>query len=88
MTNKERVQKKLEGTEFTLGGFNDKLELLNISNLNKVIDNMLYGSTDVDVSISRKPFVVEISHVDNEVDFSIISKAEYINRYGSERYDD
>jgi hypothetical protein len=88
MTNRERIEKKLNGTGFKLGGFNDKLELLNASNLKKVADNMLYGSTDVDVSINRKPFVVEISHVDDEIDFGIISKSEYINRYGDERYAD
>jgi hypothetical protein len=88
MTNKKRIEKVLSGTEFTLGGFNDKLEKLNPANLKKVMDDMLYGSTDVDVFINRKPFVVEVSHVDNEIDFGIITKAEYINRYGDERYDD
>lgn len=86
MTNKERIEKLLKGTEFSLGGFNDKMEDLNNINFKKIIDNMLYGSTDVDVTINRKPFVVEISHVDNEIDFGIISKAEYISRYGDERY--
>jgi hypothetical protein len=88
MTNKQRVEKALKGTEFTLGGFNDKLEGLNPSNLKKVIGDMMYGSTDVDVFINRKPFVVEISHIDNEIDFGILSKSEYINRYGNERYED
>lgn len=87
MTNEERIQKKLEGTEFIMGGFNDKMELLNIGNLKKVMKDMLYGSTDIDVFVNRKPYVVEVSHVDNEIDFGIITKEEYINRYGSERYD-
>lgn len=87
-TNKEIVIDKLKGTEFTLGGFNDKMELLNKNNLKKVTDNMGYGSTDVDVFINRKPFVVEIFHVDNEIDFGILSKDEYISRYGNERYED
>ena len=44
--------------------------------------------TDVKVSINRKPYVVEIATVDNEKDFSVLSKAEYINRYGSEFFED
>lgn len=87
MTNEQRIKKALKGTEFILGGFNDNMEKLNASNLKKVMNEMTYGSTDVDVFINRKPFVVEISHVDNEIDFGIISKAEYINRYGNERYE-
>lgn len=87
MTNKMVILNKLKGTEFTLGGFNHNMELLNTANLKKVVDSMLHGSTDVDVSVNRKPFVVEVSHVDNEIDFGIISKSEYISRYGNERYD-
>lgn len=88
MKNKVRIENKLKGTEFTLGCFTRNMELLNTANLKKVVDVMLHGSTDVDVSINRKPFVVEIFHVDNnEIDFGIISKSEYINRYGDERYD-
>lgn len=88
MTNKQRIERKLKDTQFKMGGYNSNLELLNASNLKKVIDNMLHGSTDVDVSINRKPFVIEIYHVDDEIDFGIISKQTYINRYGSERYND
>lgn len=86
-TNKELIEKKLRGTEFIIGGFNDKMEQLTPANLKKVIDNMTFGTTDIDVKISRKPFVVEVAHVDNEIDFSILSKEEYIGRYGNERYE-
>ena len=87
MTNKQRLENLIKGTEFIMGGYNDNMELLKASELKKVEEMMFYGSCDVDVRINRKPFVVEINHVDNEIDFGIISKEEYISRYGDERYD-
>ena len=91
MTNKEKLEEaiKREHEGMIMGGCNDKIELLNKTNIDKVIKGLSYGgSTDVDVYINRKPHVVEISHVDNEIDFGVITKEEYINRYGDERYED
>ena len=88
MKNRELIEKELQGTGFKIGGFSDDMERLNIANLKKVIDNMTYSSTDIDVRINRKAYVVEVNHVDDEIDFGVITKAEYISRYGNERYEE
>lgn len=90
MTNKEILNKKLLklDSELSIGVVNDNINLLNKPNLNKVIDELDNGySTDVDVFLNRKAHVVEICFVDNEVDFLLISKEDYIGRYGNERYE-
>lgn len=87
MTNKDKIQKAL-GTE-KIGCYNILIDNLNAANLKKVIDALSYGSdTDVDICINRKRYVVEIQRDGlDEVDFNIMTKAEYINTYGNERYE-
>jgi len=86
MTNKEKIQNEAQKHDLTIGCWDDKLESLTQKELKKVLENLQYQE-DTDVSIKRKPHVVEIDIVDNEVDLKILTKEEFINRYGDERYD-
>lgn len=81
-TNKEILEAAVKKEAMNLGCWDKGMELLNRNNLNKVIKGFKYGSCDIAVCINRRRFVVEVSHVDNEVDFSLISAQEYKAKYG------
>lgn len=80
-TNKEVIINKIKSEGYTLGIYDDILDKLNKQNLKKVLDNIKYVS-DTKVFINRKPYIVEILEVDSEIDFNVITLAEYENRYG------
>lgn len=87
MSNRDKIEKVVSGLGYEIGCYDDKLELLSKKELDKVLNNIEFQS-DTDVSIKRKLHVVEIDIDCDEVDFSVLSKAEYISRYGDERWDD
>ena len=80
-TNKEIIINKIKSEGYTLGIYDNMLDKLNKQNLKKVLDNIKYVS-DTKVFINRKPYIVEISEIDSEIDFSIITLVEYESRYG------
>ena len=80
-TNKQIIIEKVLSEGYELGIYDKYLNKLNKQNLKKVLDNIRYTS-DTKVFIDRKPFIVEISEVDNEVDFNILTLREYEYRYG------
>ena len=81
-TNKEIIVNKIKSEGYTLGIYDNTLNKLNKQNLKKVLDNIKYTS-DTKVFINRKPYIIEISEVDSEVDFNALTLAEYENRYGT-----
>lgn len=80
-TNKEIIISKIKSEGYTLGIYDNILNKLNKQNLKKVLDNIKYVS-DTKVFINRKPYIVEISEVDSEIDFNVITLVEYESRYG------
>lgn len=82
------IKKKVEDLGLIMGCYDPLVEKLNKENLNKVLSSIEEEYTDVDVKINKKDYVVEIATVDNEKDLQILSRSEYINRYGSSRYDE
>ena len=90
MTNREKLLKAMQkiNDSWEIGTYYDLMEQLSRVQLKKVIDELNSEYTDIDVSINRKPYVVELETIDNEKDFIVITKAEYISRYGDERYED
>ena len=90
MTNREKLLKEMKkiNDSWEIGTYYDLMEQLSRAQLKKVIDELNSEYTDIDVSINRKPYVVELETIDNEKDFIVITKAEYISRYGDERYED
>lgn len=82
------IKKKVEDLGLIIGCYDPLVEKLNTENLNKVLFSIEEEYTDVDVKIGKKDFVVEIATVDNEKDLQILSRSEYISRYGSSRYND
>ncbi len=88
LTNQEILKKVVEKEGLTFGSCADIINKLNKDNLNKIVQEFFGASGDVDVTYNRKKYVVETTVVDNEVDFGIITKEEYIARYGNERYEE
>ena len=80
-TNKQIIIEKVLSEGYELGIYDRYLDKLNKSNFKKVLDNIRYTS-DTKVCINRKPFIVEISEVDNEIDFNVLTLREYEYRYG------
>lgn len=85
MDNKDKIIKVANELGLKIGCYNDSINALSKNELKKVLYNIEFQS-DTDVSINRKKYVVEIDIVDAEVDFNLLSKQEFINRYGDERY--
>lgn len=52
-----------------------------------MLDNLCFGATDIQVSYNKKRYIVEIFDVDNEYDFTMMSKTAYRSIYGDE-YDE
>lgn len=80
-TNKDIIVNKIKSEGYTLGIYDSTLNKLNKQNLKKVLDNIRYTS-DTKIFINRKPYIIEISEVDSEIDFNALTLAEYENRYG------
>jgi len=87
-TNEDVLRKMVEAEGLTYGSCDDRINKLNRKNLNKIINEFFGDSGDTDVFLNRKLFVVETTVVDDEVDFGMISQAEYISRYGDERWEE
>lgn len=86
-TNKDRLEKSLKEKGFKIGTYSMLMESVSRHYLSKIKDKMIYGSGDVKVRIDRIPFVIEIFHVDNEIDFVVTSKKDYIKKFGIEQYE-
>lgn len=86
MKNREMIEKRLKQKGYKLGCWSTMMELVPKKYLEQIMINMLYQE-DTDVMIRRRLYVVEIDEVDGEIDFSVLSKEQYISRYGDERWD-
>jgi hypothetical protein len=82
MKNKLVIQQKLMSLGLLLGTYDSGIEKLSKEGMAKILDNIEYGSTDIGVTIGENDCVVEIYHVDNEVDFNLITTREYALTYG------
>jgi hypothetical protein len=80
MENKVAIKEKLISVGLTLGCYDTKIEKLSKKDMKKLIDNIEFGSTDVGVSNNK--LIVEVIYVDNEVDLSVATAAEYAKTYG------
>lgn len=92
--NKELIAERIEnlvketGVKFSLGCWDKNIEKVSKKELKKVIDGITGDSTDVDVCIRKKLYVVEISMCNNEIDFNLLTQKEYLSRYGCERWEE
>ena len=85
-TNKQRVGEKLSKEGFIIGCWDKQLDKLNYNNIKKILDDIPFGATDIQVSYNRKKYIVEVSDVDNEYDFKMTEKNIYLNKYDDDEY--
>lgn len=85
-TNKQRIEEKLRKEGFIIGCWDKSIDRLNYNNIKKVLDDIPFGSTDIQVSYNRKKYIVEVSDVDNEYDFKMIEKNIYLDKYDDDEY--
>ena len=90
MTNREVLEKEIKkiNKDWEIGTYYSDMDRISKKELKKVIENLMLEYTDVDVQIRKKNYVVEIATVDNDKDFMIMTREEYIARYGDERYEE
>lgn len=79
------VEAKKEG--LVIGCYDKFICSLKGKNVKKLVEAISFGSaTDLVIVHNRKPYVVSVDFVDNEVDFTCYTKAEYISRFGEELF--
>lgn len=86
ISNKQTIQECLQG-KYAIGCYDNDIEMLSKKELKKVLDNIFEEATDIIVKVRNKVYVVELTTVDEEKDFNLLTKAEYISRYGSEKFE-
>ena len=85
-TNRDRISEKLSKEGFIIGCYDGNIDKLNYNNIKKILDDIPFGSTDIQVSYNRKKYIIEVSDVDNEYDFKMTAKSTYLNKYGDDEY--
>lgn len=86
--NKKVIETKVCKLGFKLGTYDKTIDKVSNKEIKKIADLITGDSTDVDIKIRGKEYIVEICNVDLELDFNIITKEEYISRYGNERWEE
>ena len=84
-SNREIIEAAAKKFGMTVGCYDEKIELLNARQLKKVIEKAEYGWGDVGLVLNGTRYVVEVFHVDNEIDFNVMTKREYVNQYGDNK---
>ena len=81
--NKEEKVHYPNSQDYTIGCYTDMIDKISKKELNKLIKKISLGDyTDVDIKCGGIDYVVEICYVDDEVDLVMLTKSDYISRYG------
>ena len=85
----EQIIKHIESLGLKVSIIDNRLKQFNQTTIKKVIDNFFGDSTDIDIRYKCKDYVLEIDVINfSIVDIYMIPKKEYINMYGSSRYEE
>lgn len=84
---KSQITKQLKLKGYTLDCYDKEISRLSDEDINKVMSRIGWGSTDVLVDYGNKVVTVDESCDDDTIDLSILTKEEYISRYGDEKYE-
>lgn len=89
LTRKQAIEVDLKAKGYKLGCYDKFVDKLTVANVKEIMYYVGLGSaTDVVIRQDMKDYVVSIDFVDGEVDFTTYTKAEYIDRFGSEKFED
>lgn len=79
-TNREVIADKI--APLVIGCYDKKMNDLNQNNLKKVLNELEYDDTRIEVFINRKKHIIEVCNVDDEVDFEVLTMSEFRGRNG------
>lgn len=82
MIHYEIIKQHVEALGYKLWCFNPQINDISRRSLEKVLDNIEY-EVDTKVYIKRKPYIVEINIIGNEVDLDICTLDYYNSNYGN-----
>lgn len=84
MNNKKLITEELTKAGYILGCYSNSMELLKEAQVKRVVKKALEIETgDITVFINKVKHILEVSTVDNEKDFNLITYTEYKNIYGN-----
>lgn len=75
------IKQHIEALGYKVGCFNPMINDISKRSLTKVLDNIEY-EVDTKVYIRRKPHIVEINIIGNEIDMDICTLDYYNSNYG------
>lgn len=81
MTNKDAIINLLKNEGLKLGCYDNGVDKISKKEFKRVLDNFFFDSGDIEIKIRNKDYILETYRVDNEVDFMLLTKKEYENRY-------
>ena len=82
ISNKDQVNNKVKKLGYQLGNYNKDIDKLSKKDINNIINNIEYAPTDI--KVKNNNYIVEVEKWGNEIDLYLISKNEYIQKYGNE----
>ena len=88
-TNKQLIIEVLEKEGNKLDCYDERIEKIRKKDLKELL-HCLDTSNDVDVKINGRDYIIEVDFIyddEHNVDLHLLSKSEYINRYGYERFE-
>ena len=84
--NEKKIAEALAEYGLVIGCYDKAMEELKYMALKKVLDiGIMNDHADIEVNINKKKHIVEVSTVDNEKDFTVYTKEEYIENYGDNK---
>lgn len=88
-TVKQALEIVLKDMGYTIGCYDKFISSLTTANLKEVLHAVRFGdATDLVIRQNMKDYVISIDFVEGEVDFTTYTKAEYIDRFGSEKFEE
>lgn len=85
----EQIVNYIKSLGLKVGIVDNRVNQLNKTTIKKVINEFVGDSTDIDIRYKCKDYVLEFDVIDfKTVDIYLIPKKEYINMYGSSRYEE
>lgn len=85
----EQIIKHIESLGLEIGIVDNRLKQFNQTTIKKIINNFFGDTTDIDIKYKCKDYILEIEVIDfKTTDIYMIPKKEYINLYGSARYEE
>ena len=85
----EQIVNYIKNLGLEVGIIDNRVKQFNQTTIKKIINNFFGDTTDIDIKYKCKDYILEFDVIDfSIVDIYMIPKKEYINLYGSARYEE